>query len=101
MKIFWVLSFSVFSIFTGVRVLAEDVGQPCAERGLQYCQLPNIGENCNIGTCNASLASSGDCTVEAIYNADESALVSCRVCSTSSIDAESCQSLGGTVKRAS
>lgn len=95
------LIFSAGLLTSQVMAAEGDELLPCNQRSSAYCQLPNIGENCNIGTCNSSLSADGDCTIEAIYNEDRSSVVSCSVCSTTSISAEGCQTLGGTLRRAS
>ncbi|MDB5037319.1 MAG: hypothetical protein JWQ35_847 [Bacteriovoracaceae bacterium] len=97
--------FSILSLFiypTFVLSQTVDISDvPCMQRGFSYCQLPNLGDNCSVGTCSSSLSSSGNCTIEAIYTDDHSAIASCRVCSSETISSDSCTGLGGTVKSSS
>lgn len=96
LKNLWLVSSLIF-VGHFSTLWAEDEAAPgCRERALAYCDgIPNIGENCSIGTCSASLAQDGDCTVEAVFNADQTLIDSCRVCATVAVDAGGCAALGG------
>jgi hypothetical protein len=99
---FRVLILASFALPTWVYSQTVSISDlPCEQRGVKFCQLPNAQENCSVGTCDASLSSSGNCTIEAMYNNDNSAILSCRVCSTEDIIGDACRSLGGTVRPSS